>query len=158
MGTDLHLYLENKNEENGTWEPMNIYIEKNGEKERVYIYNGRYYLLFGQLAGVRAMIDPFVYPRGLPDDLSSFILEEYEKGNDKLDNGEIVNWFHTPFWYDYVELKLYSKTDEATIEGWEDVPVNPVADLMRDIDFVLDLYSIWNPKPGDIRIVGWFDS
>lgn len=158
MGTDLHLYLEHKNAETGNWEPMNLYIDKNGEKKYVDIYHGRYYLLFGQLAGVRVMIEPFVYPRGLPNDLSDFVREEYEKGNDKLDNDETVNWFHDMFWYDYVELKLYSKTDKATIEDWEKEPVNPTEDLMRDIDFVLDMYDIWDPKPGDIRIVGWFDS
>ena len=158
MGADIHCYIERRNHEKNVWEPLNLYIDKDGEKKCVNFFTDRDYELFGQLAGVRSMIDPFVYPRGLPDDISEFVENEYKRGEFILDDGTIANDFHSATWYDYVELKLYSEKEESAIVEDFDYTRNPSAYFVERIDFVLDLYWIFYPKPNDIRIVIWFDS
>lgn len=188
MAADIHLYVEHYNKESKRWENISLYKKSSECKfSPVDIYDGRDYELFGLLAGVRSMIDPFVLPRGVPNDMSCEVSKVYGDGK----------YWHTPTWYDYCELQAYeymmtdsceeiAKRDkkiaelEKTIkrmsqfipsdneeELYDNVEcdVCDVIDLCKrlhgfvnDIEMVLNAYDIYYPKPGDIRIVMWFDS
>lgn len=151
------------------------------------VYNGRDYELFGVLAGVRCTVAPFVQPRGIPDNLSCEVKNEYGDGD----------WYHTPTWYDYCELNAYShmlsdstkelkrKNNEIKelrkkIEEFkhdaddahyvdEDIEyldyydeeydvAGRLASFISCIDVVLEAYYIYYPNPGDVRVVMWFNS
>ena len=53
-----------------------LYCQKDdGNFEEAYmVFDNRDYELFGRLAGVRSCVEPFVYPRGIPDDASVVII------------------------------------------------------------------------------------
>lgn len=139
MGADIHLYVEHYNKESKRWDSLSLYKKSSEDKfSPVDIYDGRDYELFGLLAGVRSMIAPFVLPRGVPDDMSCEVSKAYEDGQ----------YYHTPTWYDWCELQTYERIfDNERLDGF-----------MNDIEKVLNAYDIYYPKPGDIRIVMWFDS
>lgn len=165
MGTDIHLYVEHYNKESKRWDSLSLYKKSSEDKfSPVDIYDGRDYELFGLLAGVRSMIDPFVFPRGVPDDMSCEVSKAYGDGQ----------YYHAPTWYDYCELQAYNKRMSQFIprdeekEFDDDVEYDDeddtislcerLNDFMNDIEKVLNAYDIYYPKPGDIRIVMWFDS
>ena len=91
---------------------MSLYKKNQDDSfECITVYNGRNYELFGLLAGVRGSSHFFtggygyiVEPRGLPDNLSSYVQFKWEEGKDE--DGD-VNW-HTPTWYDFCELDTYT--------------------------------------------------
>ena len=189
MGCDIHLYVERYNKESKRWENLSFY-KKSSECKflPVDIYDGRDYGLFGLLAGARSMIDPFVFQRGVPDDMSCEVSKAYGDGR----------YWHTPTWYDYCELQAYeymmtdaceeiAKKDkkinelEKTIkrmpqfiprdeeeELYDDVECDIDDDepdlcerlqsFVGDIEKVLNAYDIYYPKPGEVRVIMWFDS
>lgn len=138
MGTDIHTNIEVFNKKTDKWERKALYYKDDDGnfKEAWTVLDDRNYDLFGKLAGVRTIGEPFVYPRGLPDNLSNETKELY---------GD-ASWCHDETWYDYCELHLYSQT------------CNVVKPFIDAIDVVLEAYSIYYPDPGDVRIVMWFDS
>ena len=85
MGCDIHMYVEKKNGE-GVYE----YIKS------VKPFNYRYYGLFAFLAGVRnySAIKPISKPRGLPNNLSKEVREEFKDNDD----------YHSCSWISIKEL------------------------------------------------------
>jgi len=88
MGCDIHCFAEKK--VNGKWEKLNGFKGMYYDPESDYFkherfkfsdepYEGRNYNLFGFLAGVRTDIPPIAGPRGIPEDLSDEIKDEYDK-------------------------------------------------------------------------------
>ena len=183
MGTDIHCVLERYNKEADEWENLRLYKKVDGthydaqeeDFEPVDIYDKRDYQLFGILAGVRGSSGSFVVQRGLPDNLSDFTKEYWGDGDD----------WHTPTWYDYCELSAYSymleqsiKRDEEKVEFIKSILLEDderlelivddyeetkelsesVQSFMRDIDYVLDAYEVYKPKPNDVRVILWFDN
>lgn len=163
MGCDIYLYVEHYNKESKRWENLFLYKKSSeGEFLPVDIYDGRDYDLFGLLAGVRSIIDPFVFPRGVPDDMSCEVSKAYGDGQ----------YYHTPTWYDYCELQAYERMmvnsckeiakfdDDVEYDDEDDTNSlrKRLDGFMNDIEKVLNAYDIYYPKPGDIRIVMWFDS
>lgn len=159
MGTDIHLYVEHYNKESKRWDSLSLYKKSSEDKfSPVDIYDGRDYELFDLLAGVRSMIAPFVLPRGVPDDMSCEVFKAYGDGQ----------YYHTPTWYDWCELQAYERMmvnsckEITNVEYDDDDDANSLCKrldgFMNDIEKVLNAYDIYYPKPGDIRIVMWFDS
>lgn len=100
MGTDIHLYVEHYNKESKRWDSLSLYKKSSEDKFfPVDIYDGRDYELFGLLAGVRSIIAPFVFSRGVPDDMSCEVSKAYGDGQ----------YYHTPTWYDWCELQTYER-------------------------------------------------
>ena len=160
MGTDIHTNIEVFNKKTDKWERKALYYKDDDEsfKEAWTVLDDRNYELFGRLAGIRTTEKPFVYPRGLPDNLSDETKKLYGNGS----------WYHGATWYDYCELCSYSQTERAIVEyelynadldeyimtdRW-----NAVEPFIDAIDKVLEAYGIYYPDPGDVRIVIWFDS
>lgn len=186
MGCDIFVHLEHYNKESKRWENLSLYKkDTDGTFKSVDVYDGRDYELFGILAGVRGCNSPFVYPRGVPDDLSCEVSNRYGDGE----------YFHTPTWYDYCELNAYEKMMSDSYkelrkkskeieqlkkqlkqmtqfiqreEAEEDIVIEDDYDeydiaerltgFMNCIRTILEAYEIWNPKPGDVRVIMWFDS
>ncbi|MBY9077166.1 hypothetical protein KIH86_09370 [Paenibacillus sp. HN-1] len=137
MGCDIHLLVEKKID--GKWqavkgvnepeiEECKGYIEKCKERGQSaayserrleelrqgtydYLYEGRHYLLFEVLAGVRAGHDlvPVAVPKGLPEDISPEAKESTEGwGADG----------HSHSWLTAGELNAYNWDQTITREGW----------------------------------------
>lgn len=112
MGADIHVYLERYNKESKRWEHLSLYKKNDDDSfDPIQVYNSRNYELFGLLAGVRGSSHFFsecygyiVEPRGIPEDISSYARLEWEKGKDE----DGTQWWHTPTWYDFCELKTYA--------------------------------------------------
>lgn len=160
MGTDIHTNIEVFNKKTRKWERKALYYKDDDGsfKETWTLLDNRNYILFGKLAGIRTTEKPFVYPRGLPDDLSDETNALYGDGF----------YYHTPTWYDYCELCLYSQTENAFVtndlydvekdeyvlhDKW-----NVVEPFIAAINMILEAYGVYYPDPGDVRIVMWFDS
>lgn len=151
MGTDIHLYVEHYNKESKRWDSLSLYKKSSEDKFfPVDIYDGRDYELFGLLAGVRSIIAPFVFSRGVPDDMSCEVSKAYGDGQ----------YYHTPTWYDWCELQTYERIFDNEYDDEDDANslCKRLDGFMNDIEKVLNAYDIYYPKPGDIRIVMWFDS
>lgn len=164
MGTDIHVNLEVRNKESQTWEDLSLYIKnrQTNEFHRVECYSGRDYELFGLLAGIyRSNVEPLVDTRGLPDDLAP---ETHERFYCFDEDGEDCSpYWHDVTWYDMAELRAYC--DSARIEKYDETELagfTPLSERFRrfvySLQEVLDHYWIYYPRPGDARVVLWFDS
>lgn len=140
---------------------MTLYKKnEEGDFTPISLYDGRDYEMFNKLANARNLWgdESFTPCRGVPDDMSEEVAEKYGDGE----------YFHSATWYDLIELRLYAKTPEAqVIEDCtydEDDNIiekktrNVLDGFLESINLTLDAYNIWYPKPGDVRIVIWFDS
>lgn len=178
MGTDIHCFVEKYNKETGKWENLSIYKKNDdGTFKPVDIYDGRNLELFSLIAGVGSFyvntwnIGCLVSPRGVPDDLSPEVEEEY-------DGGEC---FFNETWYDLCELEAYEymmkdsasyiKKLKQEIKLLKNEPVDEYDDndafgglalslgsFMDSIRTVLSAYNLWCHKPNEVRVIMWFDS
>ena len=176
MGADIHVYVEHRNETNGQWECKRLYTKFDDKFTPVDVYEGRDYELFGLLGNVRGWTGPLVSLRGLPDDISKEVSDEYGDGDG----------YHSETWYDFCELEAYaymfSQLKEAVVErdmykkiaerNSDDKLIhddyhdksevvnlsNSLSGFVNCISNVLDAYGIWYPKPYEVRVVMWFDS
>lgn len=142
MGCDIHLYVEKRNVTTRQWEAVKgvnepeieetlgiienckargsstDYWERRLEELRTgttdFIWEGRHYLLFEVLAGVRAghEILPISPPKGLPEDISP---EANESTNGWGCDG------HSHSYLSVSELKAYNWDQMITREGWVNV-------------------------------------
>lgn len=167
MGVDINVFIESYDKQSGKWEEE-CWCDCNYKK--LPVYDRRDYGLFGILAGVRSDSGSLVEPRGIPDDLSDSVKEEW--GDGKCSFGAT--------WYDYCELDayVYSLSNSAKIikllmnEDYVEVNFCGV-DFADDIRYNLkqiesleyfmrcinDVICGYDDViiPGDVRIVMWFD-
>lgn len=148
MGCDIHPYVECRDKDTGKWVPIVMELVtpiryKNSDQE-VSCYNGRDYTMFGVLAGVRGVNDPIVDPRGIPYDVTDYVKEKYEAGED---------CYHTPSWLTLAELRLATK-DKKRYNKMERASLKP---LIHAIDFMGDQAWFFGSDM-DIRVVFWFDN
>ena len=159
MGCDIHVFLEKRNKETNKWEHLTLYKKNYDDKlEPASVFDGRNYYLFGLLAGVRGFVEPLVDPRGIPDDLSDYVAEEWKSWDGDA---------HTPTWYDFCELDAYersinSKRNAPAVDDDEyddyDYANRGFVYFMGNIRCVLDAYWMWYPEPHEVRVIMWFDN
>lgn len=150
MGCDIHLFVEKRNSLSGKWEAIKGVNEPEVEEAKSFIsrykargessdywesrleelqagttdfiWEGRHYLLFEVLAGVRANHDlaPVSPPKGIPEDVSpeGRSLAEYWGING-----------HSHSWLTAGELNAYDWDQVITREGW--VNVNQFKEFME---------------------------
>lgn len=179
VGCDIHVCVETRNKDTGKWEGLFLYKKQNDKVEKIPVYDGRDYGLFGMLAGVRSASGSLVPLRGLPDDTSDYVDDEYGDGE----------YFHSATWYDFCELAAYdyafyesskvikellkhgvncdyeTERDYINICGCDDFigigyNLNQIESLHGFVDNirqVLNAYDIYEPMPGDVRVIMWFD-
>lgn len=139
MGCDIHFFVELKTgaDPHG-WE---------AEGAEGAFYEGRSYLLFAHLAGVRnddPNLKPIVEPRGLPEDMSSFV-------RDYMGDEVCGKWDFAPDYHSHSYLTL----TELLAYNWPD-------DLQHFNDTTIHQLVMLSAQPGmttdDIRIVFAFDN
>lgn len=147
MGCDIHTRVEVYNRETQKWEKIYMYFSDKyilGRFREVEPYNGRCYMMFGILAGVRYMVDPIVQPRGIPNDISHGVLVDWDNESE---------WCHTPSWLTLAELRLATK-DKERYNKEERRSLKP---LINGIDFMVE--SSWRyVEDSEVRLVFWFDN
>lgn len=142
MSRSPFYFIEKRNDQ-GEWENVYLYTkDKDGNYDPWMWDTGNadenlFSLIFDQLDGSHRAL-----PRDLAPDTKDFIGEEYDP---------------TSAWYDYVELSLIAKSDKAIVtDYWEDEynkKVNGLTDFMTRINMILSANYIWDPYPGQVRII-----
>lgn len=153
MGCDIHCHVEYKHTHNKEYEDIdlykrNIYLDAiDYEFVKVDIYQGRCYLLFGILAGVRDhSVKPISEARGIPDDCCENTRKEYLQYEDD---------YHHPSWYTLSELKDAQKDyNKDCLQEFVDLIEKRFIDVIN--------YG-WSKKltpeeEQNIRVVLWFDN
>lgn len=162
MGADIHVFVQNKSEKtNHEWTTLKLYKKnlRTGEFEEAETnLESRDYNLFSFLAGVRGCYEPIDDLRGWPQENITPDVLDYMYYKDEDSEGRGEEWLHSYTWYDYTELKLFARTSEAEIWIDDIKKYNPVKRFVEDIDVILDAYWIWNPKPGEVRVLIAFDN
>lgn len=157
MGCDIHIYTEAKI--NGKWTCVDRLRRTQEDWDNTSVpytpirevYEGRNYILFGALAGVRQWSSEnsllISEPKGLPNNLSDVIQEIAD-----------FQLEHTPSWLTLKELKDYKWYNKQKVyriylryffaRNVKDSAVNKLSKLQKK----------HKVQPEDIRIVFWFDS
>lgn len=125
MGCDIHIYCEYRNKAtdmkwfNCDWYKRNLYYKKFDDNyiepkwECIHAYDGRDYILFGILAGVRNKSNPIISePRGIPNDIHKQTKKEYN-------NAIKCMVYHSFSWLTIEELINYrDKYNKVEISGY----------------------------------------
>lgn len=163
MGADIHLYVE-KRLSNGEWamvRDLNETIVLSGlstspgtDKPRsgYWILGSRNYRLFARLAAVRG---DGPEPKGLPKDVSGYVLEEsYEFGSD----GHSHSW-STPmeFMEAYIGARQEYAEDNAELNEYVQIRVAEGA-ASALTHFMADMCSLDMGQRDEYRFVYWFDN
>ena len=129
-----------------------IHIEHRSRKKNKYVYDfeadgERIYALFGALAGARGAIAPLYEPRGLPNDVSPEVLEEY-----RLFEGDA----HTASWLNTEEIRrclyltitvLSKEEDEENVKTW-----------LQAYEKIYEYMKYCDDEGEPSRMVFWFDN
>jgi hypothetical protein len=120
----------------------------------------RNYEAFGQLAGVRGREEPFIAPRGLPDDLSSLLIPYFYSDTEgkwkygkPIEYGSQTRWgdpdLHSAHHYDLYELEeaLHSPLNNG-VDG-------RIAELIKEMRKIAKLYNL---STVNVRVVFAFDN
>jgi len=173
MGCDIHSHAERR--VGGKWEVVKdaftlgdfdkeYYNKERGDSP----FDWRSYSMYGFLAGVRnySCCDPIAEPRGIPDDTTSEVREDYEGwGSDAhtpsfLTAKELLDFdYDKPLWNRRISKQLsdnvwtgvgLAEEGEGTIESYRE--------FLGEFFFVHleDLTKLGDPE--DVRIVFWFDN
>jgi hypothetical protein len=110
--------------------------------------------MFAFLAGVRnfSRITPISLPRGLPADVSEYVLDAYDSYDDGYD-------CHSASWLTLKELRDYDytvKVNDARDNGREVTLREFIGDWL--FDEVTRLQEHIPDSPENIRLVFWFDN
>lgn len=175
MGCDIHLSIEVREKNSTKWtgicvqNPVRTYTDfETGEEYHPDLepYNGRDYLLFGILAGVRSDCYDRItdWNRGIPDDASEYTNKRWD---------ECKEWCHDATWYTLNELIVYGankknfhSVDYKNPDFADDLREIKKEDkgvrrrfnaFVREIAWFVDLFYTY-VAPENIRVVMWFDS
>lgn len=151
MGCDIHTFVEKRNKETNQWElvkddvfSLDDYDKEYYNKEKSNtIFDWRSYKMFSILNDVRnhnGIMPMYDTCRGLPDDVSKEVEDEYESGG-----------IHSESYLTARELIDFDY-DKRTTED------ESYRDCLGDFFFIHleELKSLGNPD--DIRVVFWFDN
>ncbi|WP_052350317.1 hypothetical protein [Paenibacillus gorillae] len=156
MGTDIHVYIEQKTIKNDNplmteWNSIDEwsndpYFEVTEVRKKYW--TDRNYLLFAILANVRNRynIQPISLPKGLPDDVSPKV-----KIRSDEENGDA----HTRSWLNLKELLEYDWQQKIEDDGNQIFPLEALVIPFVN-EFIPRLSKI--DKPENVRMVFWFDN
>jgi hypothetical protein len=175
MGCDIHSYAERRNKQTGKWEKVTDHFSLSDfdkdwyKKEKGdHPFDWRHYSMFAFLAGVRNYdrCDPISEPRGIPDDTSESVREEYEVWDGDshsasfLSAKELLEFdYDKKFWDRRVTKQTgpNSWTGAGLAEEGEGRIVTYRENLGDDyFKHLEELEQLGDPE--DVRIVFWFDN
>ena len=154
MGADIHIYAEKKLK-NGDWSLFSTFpsvscksfgIEQPESRHTSIIWplvGSRDYNFFGALANVRREGPD---PRGLPDDLSPYVAQEWEHWRS---DGHSASWYSAE---EFLPLYLEHKHPEECVQL---VGGHTTKEQLLDTYFGI---STWDQDIADYRFVFWFDN
>lgn len=161
MGCDIHLFVEVRRK--GKWQPAGRLVKNEwyDQKEKAschnlkYVrekfYDGRYYWLFGILAGVRSnAFEPIVEPRGVPDDASKEVRYQIDGwGSDG----------HTHSWLTLEDILEYMWSPRGK-RAIKELGANGFFDDVKGstVQRLVEIASDPKLTPDDLRIVFFFDN
>lgn len=154
MGCDIHHYLERKTDTG--WKCLNQldpdfdpkYREEYGEEPCLdKLPTRRNYPLFALLAEVRGDFKYSFKERGIPEDMSPEVAEEYESWSGDA---------HTPSWLLLSELQV--KATELLIVQHEEGLSWAAQSLVELIQIIKDFPGAEGAQEDELRMVFWFDN
>ena len=158
MGCDIHSFAERRNKQTNKW-------EKVGENP----FDWRSYSMFAFLAGVRNYdhCEPLSEPKGLPNDISDEVKEEYGDGDgwyyhsaSFLTAKELLDFdYDKTFWNRRVTKQTSSNSwNGASLAEEREGKVLTYRENLGESFFthLNELKELGEPE--DIRIVFWFDN
>lgn len=144
MSASVWTFIDVKNETTGKWEPVNLYYKDGNDFKRVdpeFIGNGAHSFIEYLFDDSPAAHRNFPPATDLSEEMAKFFYEKDDM------NTTFFNWGRA-IWFDYNELGLLAKTDEACITNYEADPVICNSDDDEDgymkypkHNFVKDLYD-----------------
>lgn len=161
MGCDIHSFAEKRNKQTNKWEKVeDVFSLDKYDKERLKKdkgknpFNWRSYSMFAFLAGVRNYnhYEPLSEPKGLPDDISDEVKEEYGEGWDYhsasfLTAKELLDFDYDKTFWNGASLAEEGEgkvlTYRENLGEWFFTHLNELKEL---------------GEPEDVRIVFWFDN
>jgi hypothetical protein len=171
MGCDIHSFIEVRKD--GQWHHLGGDVFPDHQYDKTEPFGDvRSYAIFGFLADVRnySQSPVIVEPRGVPDDLSSELRDEYGDSNEWWGSA-----YHSASWLTVAELQAYDYNQiiwdrritrevspghfngAALAEEGEGRHL-PLRDFLGEYFFrVLDDMAALG-DPADVRMVFWFDS
>ncbi len=176
MGTDIHFYIERREDEYwqaiGDWVKNDMYEEGDPELQKLYfespIHVFRNYAVFSVLADVRndkhwlgrfyALLGinkkplgyiPISSPRGLPEDLSSDLRKQAEKD---------AEFAHNPGWLSIQEILEYDW--DKPVDVYTNTGLIETAARKECEEFITQIIPqiLKYGKPEYLRCVFWFDN
>lgn len=135
MGTDIHMYIEHKSKK------THKFVFDFGQ------WGERIYNLFGTMAGTRGEYEAIYEPRGIPDDISPEVKEEYE-----------IMWegdAHTPSWLTTAEFR---ECLDLVIKHSDYNASNEIPSWLKEYEWMYEFMK-YNEEEGEpCRVVFWFDN
>lgn len=158
MGTDVHTYLEKKNE-NNEWEFVRggDWWEREKHGCAYGINDDRNYSLFRDLASVRGKGSYGNSPRGLPEGLSEYVFKEVDEWGED---------FHSKSWMPLTEAVIHWKNHNPLPQDEFENPMHPTVaeEQMFEINHGCDCHYGYHfgkvdvDKIDDYRLVFCFDN
>lgn len=140
MGTDIHIFVENKHGRNR----KRYHFMRSFDGDRIYG-------IFSALAGVNMReIKPLFKPRGLPDDVTNIVYKQYINGK--------ADWHH-PSWLTTQEFKECLLYAEQELKAYcqhmgEEYNEDCTKSYWNVYAYAKDLEDPGEPS----RIIFWFDN
>lgn len=169
MGCDIHAYLELVTEDT-FFDPPQTDVECIAEDITI----GRYYGLFGLMAGVRGSATPVCLPKGIPRPISDavhshyydFVAPEDKERQEMFVYGGWGKWedethqyvsssdWHNPSWLTLDELKEVQRR----FSEFKDQEGKPVGEHMILASVIAMMQVLDDRSGGYSRLVFWFDN
>lgn len=170
MGCDIHSFAERRNRKTGKWEKVGYHFTLSDWEKEYYKkdkgehpFDWRSYSMFAFLAGVRNYdhCEPISEPKGLPNDISDDVKEEYERwiydahSASFLTVKELLDFdYDEVFWNRRV---MKNNNGASLAEEGEGSHVTYRENLGESFFIHLnELKELGNPE--DVRVVFWFDN
>ena len=174
MGCDIHSFAEKINKQTNKWEKVgdaftldNYDKNRTGKDKGQHPFDWRSYSMFAFLANVRNYDHcvPISDPKGLPNDISDEVKEEYGEGWDYhsasfLTAKELLDFdYDKTFWNRRITKQISPNhwNGASLAEEGEGKIISYRENLGESFFIHLeDLKQLGNPE--DVRIVFWFDN
>lgn len=161
MGRDIHFRIIKFNRKKNAYEEVQLYRKEDGSYHNVYFYTGRDYELFDILNGNEDDCFPCrsIYMENLPASIRK-----------EIDECRNISGYYGFYEANLAEIRLYLKNhpkvrdwdyqyeddEKWDKEAWKD---NPVASLVKRIDYFIDFFDEynWEYSDSDVRLIYWFD-
>ena len=148
MGIDIHVKILHRTED-GNYEYLSVYDKAGNDLGTRAPYCARHSVLFEVLRHDLPARERGLFPH-FPEEAREDYMED--------------DWGFT--WFDWCELSAYAENPKYFYpdDDWDEEGnliekrVDVLSPWVEEMRFVLGLYNIWWPNPGDVIVQIWFDN